>query len=96
MRPINAARPRSDDGGLVLAELRHSAELVRLACDVLDARLAAEAGKLAHAPKEVRDDLSTRLRSVIAEHKRLWLQRNRAGGLSDSIARMDALLNILR
>ena len=36
-------------------------------------------------------DLGTRLRCVIAEHRRLWLARCREGGLSDSCRYYEAV-----
>ncbi len=40
---------------------------------------------------EARADISAALRETVAEHRRLWLLRNRPGGLRDSAGRLEAL-----
>ncbi|MCH7226897.1 family 20 glycosylhydrolase [Verrucomicrobiaceae bacterium E54] len=95
MRPLGKARLPGDDGGLVIEEIRHSAELVLFACDLFDARLAAEGNEMAKVPEAERQRLAGKLRSLLASHEKLWLQRNRVGGLADSKERMTPLLNLL-
>ena len=43
-------------------------------------------GTLASIPAATRSRLAADLRPVMTEHERLWLARNRPGGLSDSLA----------
>ncbi len=77
---------RRDDAAQVRDEFAQAASLMRL---------GAERGA---ALCEGRPDAGTRvtiepgLRAAADEHRRLWLLRNRPGGLSDSVARMEALL----
>lgn len=86
-----AASPREpiDSPGaanpLVAAELANGARLVGLLIDDARARLAGD-GRLASIPAPVRLTLEKRLREVIDEHQRLWLARNRPGGLEESTA----------
>ena len=56
------------------------------------ARVAGD-GSLAAVPASARADLADALRPVIAEHERLWLARNRPGGLTDSLAWLRHLLD---
>jgi hypothetical protein len=58
------------------------------------ARLQAPDGKIAGIPPDVRKELAVDLAEIISEHKRLWLLRNREGGLADSAARMERLLEL--
>ena len=79
------ARPGRADGDLVLAELRNAITLVELLCRDGRARVEGD-GTLASIPAATRSRLAADLRPVMTEHERLWLARNRPGGLSDSLA----------
>jgi hexosaminidase len=85
------ARPSRADGALVLDELRNLIALVTILCRDGQARLAVD-GTLAAVPAAERAQLADALRPVIAEHERLWLARNRPGGLPDSLAWLVHLL----
>ena len=83
---IQQHRMQRDDAALVEAEwlqaatmLRHGANYLRLLQG--DAAVSAEA-------------LATELELIVAEQKRLWLQRNRPGGLDDSLARFGAVRGV--
>ncbi len=95
IKPLGQARPLGDDGDLVMEEIRHSADLVLFACDLFDARFPAPDNMLANVSEDERQRLAGKLRSLIANHEDLWLQRNRIGGLSDSKERMSPLLELL-
>jgi hexosaminidase len=82
---LQRARPRRADGGLVVDELVATATLIRLACDDAAARLAGD-GTLEAVPEPTRLGLADRLRRIVEEHRRLWLARNRPGGLAESVA----------
>ncbi|RMH15664.1 MAG: glycoside hydrolase [Acidobacteria bacterium] len=85
------------DGGLERRELVWVAELLRLAVDLGRARLEAGAEHPPAAlPASLRRRLATRLDDLIAEHRPLWLARNRDGGRRDSVARFDPLRRLLR
>ncbi len=84
------AAPGRDDGALVVEELRAGAELVSLMCR--DGRLRMDSdGRLPSIPDEERRKLSQRLGSIMETHRRLWLARNRPGGLEDSLSRLEHL-----
>jgi hypothetical protein len=38
-----------------------------------------------------RQGMNERLAQIIGEYRRLWLARNRVGGLTDSVKRLEAL-----
>ncbi len=82
---LATARPRRGDGALVADELRGAAAMVRLACHDARLRLAGD-GTLASVTAPDRNTLAEELRGVIDGHRRLWLARNRPGGLNDSVA----------
>ncbi len=80
-----------DDASLLVAELRNSIALVRVLAADARARLAV-GGALAATAPDTRASLARALRPVIAEHERLWLERNRPGGLGESRAWLEHLL----
>ncbi|GAH66375.1 unnamed protein product, partial [marine sediment metagenome] len=90
--PFNTECP---DAELVIPEIRHAADLVLFACNILEARLAAKDGEVKNIPAEQRKQLAKSLKKLIKEHESIWLKRNRIGGLSDSSGKMDELLKML-
>lgn len=89
---IGRANPGRADGALVQDELRNGAALVGLLTRDARARMVGD-GALASVPAPARDELASKLRPIIAEHRRLWLARNRSGGLDDSAAWLEHLLH---
>ncbi len=87
---IRSTRPDAD---LIVAELRNAIALVRVLSADARARLAV-GGALADVCMAERAELAEALRPVIAEHERLWLLRNRPGGLPDSRAWLERLLDL--
>ncbi len=90
------ARMGRPDADLIVDEFRNAAALLRHACRLGIARLQAEGGEIAQIPAETRASLAEELEAIIAEYKRLWLARNRIGGLADSVGRMERLLEMYR
>ena len=87
---LGRSRPQRSDGELVKDELAAGAAIVQLACHDARLRLAGD-GTLASVAATDRTALSGRLRGIVEEHRRLWLARNRRGGLDDSVAWFDHL-----
>ncbi len=87
---VRSARP---DAELIVAELRNAIALVRVMTADARARLAV-GGALANVGGTERAVLAAALRPVIAEHERLWNLRNRPGGLRESRAWLERLLNL--
>jgi hypothetical protein len=81
---LDAARMNRSDAALIADEIRNAAEMLRFGCHHGRRRLGVAT---------MSDDaLVAWLRRIIAEHRRLWLARNRPGGLADSCARLEARL----
>ena len=87
------ARPGAE---LIADEFRNAAALLRHACRLGIARLRADSGEIAAIPLETRRALASELEKIVAEYRRLWLRRNRPGGLADSVGRMERLLSMYR
>lgn len=88
---LGAVKSRRGDAGLIVDELHNSIALVRVLCADAMERLAV-GGALATVDEAARRALGDELRPIIAEHERLWLARNRPGGLRESRAWLDHLL----
>jgi hexosaminidase len=92
---LGKAEPKRPDGALVLDELRAGAALVSLMCR--DARLRLEGdGWLSSISESRRRELADELEGLIGTHHRLWLSRNRPGGLDDSLAWLEHLRDCYR
>jgi hypothetical protein len=88
---LTRAGARRDDAALLGEELRNAVALVRVM--TADARARLEVGgALAAVAAPVRARLAEALRPVIGEPERLWLARNRPGGLRESRAWLEHLL----
>lgn len=87
---IASSRSTRADATLVRDEIACSAALVQLLCRDARARLAA-GGVLADVPASTRDAFAREVDEISARHRDLWSARNRAGGLVDSVARLERL-----
>jgi hypothetical protein len=89
-RMLISSRPGRPDGELVKDELRVASSWLELACDDARKRLGGD-GSLSSVPEPERDALAARCETLAQEHRRLWFERNRPGGLDDSTAWLDHL-----
>lgn len=96
MAPLSLARMARPDAELIADEFRNAAALLRHACRLGIARLQAESGEIASIAMDTRQALASELQGIVAEYRRLWLARNRPGGLADSAGRMERLLGMYR
>lgn len=87
---VAAARLDRDDADLVQAEIANSAALLDLLIRDALARLRA-GGRLDGVEAQQRSRFATELEPIAARHRELWLERNRPGGLDDSITRLERL-----
>jgi len=95
--PLAQARSSAPDAALVLQELGWARDMLAFACRLGIARCAAgNAEHHAALPAPERAGLAAELGDLIEQHRTLWLQRNRPGGLDDSARRLEVLLQSLR
>jgi hexosaminidase len=83
---LDESRMDRPDAGLVRDEYANTVRLLRYACDHA-AALADGTWGASTAPL-----LRDRLQAFIGEYRRIWMARNRIGGLSDSARRLEAIL----
>ncbi len=78
------SRPDRDDATLLIDEVVFSIDLVALLVGDARARLAGD-GTLGSVPGDERGRLGAELDLLVDRYRQLWLQRNRPGGLDDSL-----------
>ncbi len=82
---------------LLERELRWSAALLRFACALgFERTLCGDGRPLQALPERARHALAERLAPLIAEHRCLWLERSRPGGLDRSARWLERILAALR
>lgn len=89
---VAAAQPACSDAEEVQAEIDLAGRFARHACRQARAKLGTPNGDLKELSEPVRADLRDELEALIARHGELWVVRNRPGGLSDSIKRLEKIL----
>ena len=83
---LDEARMDRPDAALVRDEYASTVRLLRYACD--HAAALSDGTFDGAAVPMLRD----RLHHFIGEYQRIWMERNRVGGLSDSLRRLEAIL----
>jgi hypothetical protein len=83
---LGATESRSDraDAALLVDETVFGADLVGLLVRDARARLAGD-GTIGSVPDATRAELATELDELTERYRALWLNRNRPGGLQDSV-----------
>jgi hexosaminidase len=79
IEPLEGARMARHDAGITQDEFANAARMMLHACHRGTAKLE---GTIDSAEK--RDELASGMRTILGEHRRLWISRSRAGGLQDS------------
>ena len=77
--PLDSARMDREDAEIIRDEFANAARIMLHACKRGTAMLE---GSIDSAEK--RRQLASEMRTILGEHRRLWMARNRAGGLHDS------------
>lgn len=93
---LDKAQMHRDDAALVAAEFKNNAAMAMHGLRLMMARLDAKGATVTHLPANEREALAADLEKIIAEHRRLWLARNREGGLQDSAGNFENLLRAYR
>ena len=92
LKQVKMGRP---DAKLYLDEVANAARLLRFATELAIEWKKTDEGKVKAIDVKRRLELADELKRIIAEHKQLWLIRNRKGGLVDSVDKMEKVLKEL-
>lgn len=90
---LKLAKPNTKDSTIIIQEIELAAKLAIHATKLGIARLEAQDKEIKNIPAEKRKELYNELSALIDTHKKLWVVRNRKGGLHDSAGKMENLLN---
>ena len=88
MKPLDSAQINRPDADLIKREYRQAAHMLRHGAK----RALLQVGDESINKAEMLADLD----AMIEEQKALWLARNRPGGLSDSLAALEAARDLYR
>jgi len=89
---IDDTKMQRSDAELIVEELKLGVRILRHACKYGIARLGAENKKSANIPSEKKRVLAAELEDIMRDFRKLWVVRNRVGGLDDSVGRMKGFL----
>jgi len=93
---LDAARMRRDDAQQIVDEYRCAVEMADVGAAIGAAKYARVNGTSASKLRPQYRRAAKRLEAVAPEYERLWLARNRPGGLRDSVGRITKLAGELR
>jgi hexosaminidase len=83
-------------GSVLRRELLWGSDLMLFACRLGELRLASGDAPVAEWDRSAREPLAERLAPLIAEHRALWPERSRPGGLDRSARWLERILAALR
>ncbi len=89
---LEQATPRCEQAELIVDELVQAANLAQHGIHLGIARLNAKNFATENINPEKRKELAAELSKLIATHKKLWVNRNRPGGLQYSAEKLEGLL----
>ena len=86
----------SEDAKIIKAEMTLAVNMAKLACKIGLARIDVSTKELGKVSASKRKALSTEYKNLIEEHKKLWILRNRPGGLQVSAGNLERGLQELQ
>jgi len=93
---LDNAKMASEDGNLIIDEIKIDAAIAKHSYKMGIARIETQSTKIVDIPYERRKILAKELEKIIPEYRKIWLRRNREGGLKDSTSVFDNLLKIYK
>jgi hypothetical protein len=88
---LNAASPFCKDSSIVINELNQAIALSLHGVHLGIARLEATDKSTENIDREIRIKLKNELEQIIENHNKIWIKRNRKGGLFDSSKKLQEL-----
>ena len=78
-----------EDSEIIKAEMTLAVNMAKLACKIGLARFTVPNHELEKVSASIKMALSVEFENVIKEHKKLWILRNRPGGLDSSVRNLE-------
>ncbi|MDK2886924.1 MAG: hexosaminidase [Thermosipho sp. (in: thermotogales)] len=72
-------------------EIKNSIELALFVTDLMISFLKTKSKSLSDLPKVIKQDFKYRFEKIVDDYKRLWLKRNRIGGLNESLKKLEKI-----
>lgn len=88
---LHHAKPQCADAEVVIEELHQAANLAKHSLHLGIDRMQVKSYQTLDIPLEKRKKLAHELQKLIDNHKRIWVIRNRPGGLQDSAGRLQEI-----
>ncbi|MCK5861899.1 MAG: family 20 glycosylhydrolase [Candidatus Hydrogenedentes bacterium] len=95
LKRMKNARMERKDGALILAEFSMNTRMALFAVRLGEERLRAGGVSTSKLPATIRISLVKELNQIMDAYSKLWLARNRPGGLTDSIGRLEKIIELL-
>jgi hypothetical protein len=83
------------DDSLIKEEIKNNIELSILATELLISTKKANVNSISKLPSVTKEEFSIRLEKLIENYKKIWLSRNRPGGLKFSIEKLSKIKKLL-
>ena len=90
---LSNSNMQCDDADEIIAEINLGAKLANHGYKLAIIRLETKAKTVKEIPKKYREKLADELQKIIPEYKKIWLKRNRKGGLNDSVTKLNNFLS---
>lgn len=88
---LHHAKPQCHDAKIVIEELEQASHLAKHGIHLGIARLNVKGNDTKSIPITKRQELAKELKPLIERHKKLWIVRNREGGLEESAGRLQEI-----
>ena len=88
---LHHAKPQCHDAKIVIEELEQASHLAKHGIHLGIARLNVKGNDTKDIPLAKRQELAKELKPLIERHKKLWIVRNREGGLDESADRLQEI-----
>lgn len=96
IKALDNVKMTRKDAKLIKLEYRWATDILSLACDLGVTQLESGIEKpITELENSFREELKKTLTDLIERHQEIWLQRNRPGGLQDSVKRLQRVVNLL-
>ena len=99
---INKIEIINDDIKITISELKLSCWMMKFACKIAFSRInfkedenfeLKSLNSISNISKNILKEITEELKEIIEEYKKIWLLRNRIGGLKESVGILENLYN---